>query len=127
MRGLAGVLVFAVAAGVASSGWARSGGILQGSVRYVLYGSVSPGGSVALKDGTGGRFTTGRAGMYLFIVRDRSPRAGFRLTGPGIDLRVTSAAFVGSRAEGVKLGRGTYTYRSDSQPPKPSGTFALTG
>src|SRR5262245_27430711 len=107
MRALAVVLVVAVAAGVASPSWARSRDILRGNVRYVLYGSVSPSGTILLNGGTGERYKTGKAGMYLFIVRDRSPRAGFHLTGPGVDLSVTSAAFVGSHAVGATLRPGT--------------------
>jgi hypothetical protein len=48
-----------------------------------------------------------RPGLYAIEVRDRSPRAALRLTGPGVR-RATGAAFTGTVTWRVRLARGTY-------------------
>jgi hypothetical protein len=118
MRALLALLVVVVAGIVASAGWAGP--------HYILHGTVGPGGALTLKDGVGNPYTSGKSGMYIFIVADRSPQAGFRLVGPGVDLTVTGVGFVGSRTVGVTLGPGTYAYRAGSHPSKPGHTFVLT-
>jgi hypothetical protein len=118
MRALLCVLVVAVAGTAASAGWAGP--------HYILHGTVGPGGALALTDGVGNPYTSGKSGMYILIVTDRSPRAGFHLVGPGVDVKVTGVGFVGSRTVGVTLGPGTYAYRSDSHPARPGRTFVLT-
>jgi NitT/TauT family transport system substrate-binding protein len=51
------------------------------------------------------------AGRYTVVVADRSPRAGFRLVGPGVRKR-TSVRGIGRSTWNVALRRGTYRYGS---------------
>jgi hypothetical protein len=51
------------------------------------------------------------AGRYTIVVADRSPRAGFRLVGPGLRKR-TSVRGIGRSTWNVALRRGTYRYGS---------------
>src|SRR5262245_10299085 len=104
MRALLSVLVVAVSGVVASTGWAGP--------HIILHGSVSPSGAITLTDGVGNPFMGAKTGMYVFLVNDRSPRAGFHLVGPGVDIKVTGVGFVGSRSASVTLRPGTYAYRS---------------
>ena len=55
-----------------------------------------------------------RAGRYRIVVRDRSARHNFRLTGRGVN-RTTGADFTGSATWRVRLARGVYRFGSDAK------------
>jgi hypothetical protein len=65
--------------------------------------TVSPAGRASLTS------TRLRPGPHVFVVRDRSVRAGFVLRGPGVS-RSTGKAFRGTARWRVTLRRGTYRY-----------------
>ena len=117
MRRLGTVVVVMVAAVAAGSSSAAP--------KHIVHGVVGPGAAISLKDGLGNPYTSGRAGMYVVSVRDRSTRDGFRLVGPGVNMVVTGVSFVGGRTVSLTLGPGTYTYRSDAHPRTLRGTFVL--
>ncbi len=66
---------------------------------------------------------SGTAGVYTITVRDRSRRAGFHLTGPGVK-RSTTRHFTGTATWHVTLAVGTYRYFTDG-PRKHSGTIRI--
>jgi hypothetical protein len=78
----------------------------------VLQGSVGPGFTIVLKKGRT-KVTKLKAGLYTIRVSDKSSSHNFHLFGPGVNRRITSVLFVGSRTFTVKLRRGTYTYQCD--------------
>jgi hypothetical protein len=92
---------------------------------YIVRGTVSADGRIALRDGLGNPYVTGGHGMYIITVTDRSPHDDFHLTGPGVNRIITGARFVGVRTIGITLGLGTYHYRSDARPHSRGGTFVL--
>jgi hypothetical protein len=82
----------------------------------VLSAAVSPNGTAILQDQTRASFASLDAGTYTIVVRDRSTRGGFHLSGPDLDLK-TGMRFTGMRVWRVELGTadsyGTvFTYRS---------------
>ena len=90
-----------------------------------LRASVSAAGVPFLHTASGTKPMALDAGEYNIIVTDRSRHAGFRLTGPGLDL-TSGKRFVGSRRWRVELGIAApydshISYGTDNHP-----TFTLT-
>jgi hypothetical protein len=52
------------------------------------------------------------SGRYRIVVSDRSPKANFHLSGPGVNTR-TGMRFRGSATLRVRLSKGLYRYGSD--------------
>jgi len=80
-----------------------------------LAGVVGPGSSIALGTADGSRLSGLSAGKATIVVKDRSKRDNFHLSGPGI-ARKTGVAFRGTVTWRVTLKAGRYTYRSDPHP-----------
>jgi plastocyanin len=78
----------------------------------MLRGTVGPGFTIVLKKGTA-RVTTLRRGTYTIRVADKSDSHNFHLIGPGVNKRITSVLFVGTKTVTVTLRPGTYTYQCD--------------
>jgi hypothetical protein len=77
-----------------------------------LTGTVGPGFTITL--GMSGKpVRTLPAGTYRLVVRDRAATHDFHLIGPGLDRRVTTVPFVGTKTVTVKLARGKYVYQCD--------------
>jgi hypothetical protein len=70
-----------------------------------LIGSVSAAGKVTLKTASGDVVKALDAGPYTLIVRDRSKRYGFRLSGPDLQMS-TGKRFVGRKLWHVEIGTG---------------------
>jgi hypothetical protein len=83
-----------------------------------LTGTVGPGRTISLVNAHGRRVKTLRPGVYRFVVRDRSTRQNFHLIGPGITgfAGTTSIPLRQTVVWKLHLSRGTYTYRSDTNP-----------
>ena len=56
-----------------------------------------------------------RAGSVRLVVRDRSTKSGFHLTGTGVNRR-TAAAFVGTTTWTLRLRAGRYHFGTDPRP-----------
>jgi len=80
-----------------------------------LAGAVGPGSSIALGTTDGSRLSGISAGKATIVIRDRSKKDNFHLSGPGI-ARKTGVAFRGTVTWKVTLEAGRYTYRSDPHP-----------
>ena len=79
-----------------------------------LAASVRANGTVVLTKG-GVRPLTVKAGPVVIVVSDRSAKANFRLTGPGVN-RATSKLGKPTLTWRLTLRRGLYRYGSDSAP-----------
>jgi hypothetical protein len=78
-----------------------------------IQGTVT-GSAIAMKlDGK--PFKTLQAGSYTFVVSDRSAKQNFHLKGPGLN-KTTGTRQVGRLSFTTKLGKGRYTYSSDTNP-----------
>src|SRR5262245_39318201 len=79
-----------------------------------LSGSVGPGARIDLRR-AGKRVTSLSAGLYQFVVADRSTLDNFHLTGPGVN-RKTGVAAKGTVRWTLRLKTGAHVYRSDAHP-----------
>lgn len=80
-----------------------------------LNGAVGPGAKIDLKTVAGKRVLTLRAGVYLFVVSDRTALDNFHLTGPGVN-RKTAVKGKGTFRWTLRLKPGKHRYRSDEHP-----------
>jgi hypothetical protein len=80
--------------------------------------------AISLRTLEGQKVTLLKPGKYRILVRDRSARENFHLSGPGINRR-TAIRFVGSSSWAVRLGAGTYRYRSDAHPVRLHGSLRV--
>jgi plastocyanin len=90
-----------------------------------LVGITGPGFTITLKK-AGVKVRTLKPGRYTITVNDKSTAHNFRLKGPGLNKRITTLSFKGSKTVTVTLKRGLYTYLCDphvSQGMK--GTFRV--
>lgn len=90
-----------------------------------LVATVGPSNTITLTR-NGARVRTLTAGAYVIVVRDRSKRHNFHLTGPGMN-RKTAVGRTGTVTWSVTLGAGTFRYVSDPQAKRLRGSFTVTG
>jgi hypothetical protein len=88
-----------------------------------LAATVGPSNSITLTR-NGVRVRTLTAGPYVIVVRDRSKRHNFHLTGPGMN-RKTAVGRTGTVTWNVTLGVGTFRYVSDPQARRVRGSFVV--
>jgi plastocyanin len=89
-----------------------------------LKGTVGPGFTIFLKKGTA-TVKTVKPGKYTITVQDKSKIHNFRLRGPGLNRRITSVSFVGTKTVTVTLRRGKYTYVCDPHASTMKKTFTV--
>ena len=89
-----------------------------------LVATVGPSNTIALTR-NGARVRTLTAGAYVIVVRDRSKRHNFHLTGPGVN-RKTVVGRTATVTWNVRLGPGTFRYVSDPQAKRVRGSFTVT-
>ena len=77
-----------------------------------LKGTVGPGFTISLKKGTA-KVKTLKPGKYTITVADKSNIHNFHLKGPGVNKKITSVPFVGSKTVTVTLKKGKYTFVCD--------------
>ena len=88
-----------------------------------LVATVGPGNTITLTR-NGARVRTLTAGAFVIVVRDRSKRHNFHLTGPGLNRR-TAVARTGTVTWKVTLAAGTFRYVSDPQARRVRGSFSV--
>lgn len=88
-----------------------------------LVATVGPNNTIALTR-NGARVRTLTAGAYVIVVRDRSRRHNFHLTGPGVN-RKTAVGRTGTVTWNLRLGAGTFRYVSDPQAKRVRGAFVV--
>jgi plastocyanin len=89
-----------------------------------LVGTVGPGFTITLKQGTK-KVTTLKAGTYTFKIADKSSIHDFHLTGPGVN-KTTSVGGTGNSTWKVTLKKGTYKFVCDPHAPIMKGSFKVT-
>jgi plastocyanin len=88
-----------------------------------LVATVGPSNTITLTR-NGARVRTLTAGAYVIVVRDRSKRHNFHLTGPGLNRR-TAVARTGTVTWNLTLAAGTFRYVSDPQSKRVRGSFVV--
>jgi hypothetical protein len=89
-----------------------------------LLATVGPTNTITLTR-AGARVRTLTAGAYVIVVRDRSKRHNFHLTGPGVN-RKTVVGRTATVTWNVTFGSGTFRYTSDPQAKRLRGSFTVT-
>jgi hypothetical protein len=80
-----------------------------------LNGRVGPKKTISLKNASGRIVKVIPKGTYKIVVKDATKTDNFHLKGPGVNKR-TTVKFKGTKSWTLKLGEGSYTYRSDAHP-----------
>jgi plastocyanin len=91
-----------------------------------LVGTVGPGFTITLKDATGHKVKTLKAGKYAITVSDKSPIHNYRLKGPGLNKEITSVGFTGKKTVTVTLKSGKYTYVCDPHKALMHASFTVS-
>jgi len=92
--------------------------------RVSLTGTVGPGQRLTLTKANGSRVRTTKAGLYAILVRDRTAKNNFHLTGKGVNKK-TGIAQKTTVTWQLALKPGLYRYRSDATRGS-GGTFRVT-
>jgi hypothetical protein len=91
-----------------------------------LEGTVGPGFTITLTR-HGEPVTELTPGLYYLTVEDRAANHNFHVTGPGVDVEVTSVPFVGTVTVALKVKDGTFSYVCDPHRTTMHGTFVGLG
>jgi plastocyanin len=94
------------------------------SAATTLSGTVGPGFTITLKK-KGKKVTSLKAGRYRIRVNDRSDFHNFHLTGPGVNRRITTVDFQGTKSRTFRLKKGTYRYVCDPHSDSMKGSFKV--
>jgi hypothetical protein len=81
-----------------------------------LVGTVGAGKTLTLTGPSGSRVTRVPHGEFIIVIRDRSARRNFHLTGTGGFSKKTGIRFTGAVTWRLKLAAGPYRYVSDTAP-----------
>jgi uncharacterized protein (DUF2141 family) len=118
-----GVLLFmavAVAAVLVAGASARR------SATPVLTGTVGPGFTIDLKQGTR-PVKTLKAGTYKVVIHDKSSIHGWSLDGPhGFAKAISAVPATGTKTVTLKLKAGAYTFYCPAHKPTMFGHFKVT-
>ena len=90
-----------------------------------LVATVGPKNTISVTQG-GKKVSSLTAGSFVLVVRDRSKKHNFHLTGPGVNRRTTVAGR-GTFTWNLTLNAGTFAFRSDPQAKRVKGSFRVTG
>jgi plastocyanin len=94
--------------------------------KATLAGTVGPGTTITLKKG-GTKVTTLKAGLYKFVIADKSASHNFHLKGPaGYTKVLTTVRFVGTKTYLITLKPGLWTYVCDPHSTFMKGSFRVT-
>jgi hypothetical protein len=74
-----------------------------------LTGTTGPGFTITLKK-AGKKVAILKPGAFTITVSDKSSSHDFVLKGPGVNKRITTVAFKGTKTVTVTLRRGSYVY-----------------
>jgi hypothetical protein len=90
-----------------------------------LNGSVGPGFTITLKDGSGGSVSHLDPGAFTLVVDDKSSEHDFHLQGPGgVDVS-TDIDAIGTKTFNLNLVDGQYTFICDAHPTTMGGVFTV--
>ena len=94
------------------------------SAATTLTGSVGPGFTISLKK-SGKKVKSLKKGTYKIRVSDKSDIHNFHISGPGVNKRITSVDFKGTKTVTVKLKKGSYRYVCDPHSSDMHGSFKV--
>ena len=89
-----------------------------------LGGTTGPGFTITLKK-AGKKVKTLTPGKYTITVSDKSSSHDFVLKGPGMNKKITTVPFKGTKTVTVTLKRGAYTYFCTPHKSFMKGSFAV--
>ena len=89
-----------------------------------LSGSVGPGFTISLKY-KGKKVSKLTPGRYRIRVSDKSDFHNFHITGPGVNRRITTVDFEGTKSRTFRLRKGTYRYVCDPHSDEMKGSFKV--
>jgi hypothetical protein len=89
-----------------------------------LSGSVGPGFTISLKY-KGKKVSKLTPGRYRIRVSDKSDFHNFHITGPGVNRRITTVDFQGTKSRTFRLKKGTYRYVCDPHSDEMKGSFKV--
>ena len=95
-----------------------------GAENPTLTGTVGPGFSISLVDGSGARVQHLEPGTYTLVIHDLAAEHNFHLRGPGVD-RFTEVEAKGDATWSVTFEDGAYTYVCDPHAGTLSGSFTV--
>ncbi len=101
---------FLLAAAIGAAAFAGAAGAAANAGQLV--GTVGPGFSIKLTM-NGKTVKSLKAGTYTLVVHDKADSHNFHIFGPGLNKKVTTVGFVGSKTATVTLKKGKYTFQCD--------------
>jgi hypothetical protein len=93
--------------------------------KTLLRGTVGPGFTISLKTASGARVKTLKPGVYSIRVADKSDFHDFHLKGPGVNKRITTVGFKGTKTMTFTFKKGLYTYVCDPHASSMKGSFRV--
>ncbi len=94
-----------------------------------LIGTVGPGYTITLKQGTA-KVKTLKAGKYVFVITDKASIHNFTIErekgGPKIEKTLTGTSFQGKKTVTVTLKKGSWKYYCSIHEPQMFGFFKVT-
>jgi hypothetical protein len=94
-----------------------------------LIGTVGPGYTITLKQGTA-KVKTLKAGTYVFVITDKASIHNFTIErekgGPKIEKTLTGTSFQGKKTVTVTLKKGSWKYYCSIHEPQIFGFFKVT-
>jgi plastocyanin len=91
-----------------------------------LIGKVGPGFTITLKNTAGKKVKTLSSGFYKLKVTDASDIHNFQIEGPGLDKRVTTVNFQGTKTIRVHFRKGKYKFYCMPHESSMFGFFKVT-
>ena len=89
-----------------------------------LSGTVGPGFTISLKY-KGKKVSKLTPGRYRIRVSDKSDFHNFHIKGPGVNRRITTVDFQGTKSRTFRLKKGTYRYQCDPHSDEMKGSFTV--
>jgi plastocyanin len=81
---------------------------------------------ITLTSSTGKKLKTIKSGFYTLVVTDGSSIHNFQIEGPGLDKRVTTVNFTGTKTVRVHFRKGKYKYYCMPHESSMFGFFTVT-
>jgi plastocyanin len=121
-------LRIAVVTAVATLSTAGAAMAFSSATVPTLKGTVGPGFTITLKDSSGHKVKSLKAGTYEFAITDKADIHTFslkQLSGGTFNKDLTSDTFVGKKTVKVKLTKGKWQYYCAVHPTEMFGNFTV--
>ena len=118
----------AVVTAVATLGTAGAAMAFSSAATPTLKGTVGPGFTITLKDSSGHKVKTLKAGKYKIVIADKADIHTFslkQLSGGTFNKDLTGATFQGTKTVTVKLTKGKWQYYCAVHPTDMFGNFTV--